>query len=115
MRKVLLYSILLFVGLGLSQALPALLGDSHDAVATVIRVLTMTGLAFIMIHVGFEFHIDKSNLRQYGWDYVVGFTAAWFPWLFVTGYFLFVMLPPDLWTKRMPARRPSSMTNSTGE
>ena len=98
MRKVLLYSLLLFIGLALSQALPALTGDAQDGVATVVRVLTMTGLAFIMIHVGFEFHIDKSRPRQYGWDYAVAFTAASFPWILVTAYFIFVMLPPDLWT-----------------
>ena len=97
MRKVILYSVLLFVGLGLSQALPSLLGGAHDAVAVATRVLTMIGLAFIMIHVGFEFHIDKSRLRSYGWDYVVAFTAATFPWIFVTGYFVFVMLPTDVW------------------
>ncbi len=97
MRKVLAYSMLLLVGLVLSQFLPQLTGDLHDSTATTIRVLTMTGLAFIMIHVGFEFHIDKSNLRQYGWDYFVAFTAASFPWVFVTGYFVFVMLPSDLW------------------
>jgi Kef-type K+ transport system membrane component KefB len=95
MRKVLIYSVLLVAGLGLSQGLPSFLGEAHDAVATVIRVLTMTGLAFIMVHVGFEFHIDKANLRQYGWDYVVAFTAASVPWIIVTAYFLFVMLPPD--------------------
>ena len=98
MRKVLGYSVLLLVGLAGSQVLPSLTGDLHDSVATVVRVLTMTGLAFIMIHVGFEFHIDKSNLRRYGWDYVVAFTAATFPWVFVTGYFVFVMLPSNLWT-----------------
>ncbi|MYI07328.1 MAG: sodium:proton antiporter, partial [Gemmatimonadetes bacterium] len=98
MRKVLLYSLLLFTGLALSQALPALTGDAHDGVATVVRVLTMTGLAFIMIHVGFEFHIDRSRPKQYGWDYAVAFTAASFPWILVTAYFVFVMLPPDLWT-----------------
>jgi Kef-type K+ transport system membrane component KefB len=98
MRKVLLYSSLLFVGLGLSQALPVLLGESHDAIAFAIRVLTMTGLAFIMIHVGFEFHLDKSRLGKYGWDYVIAFTAASFPWIFVTGYFVFVMLPADTWS-----------------
>jgi len=97
MRKVLLYSILLFVGLGFSQALPALLGDAHDALALAIRVLTMVGLAFIMIHVGFEFHVDKSQLRRYGWDYFVAFTAASFPWLLVIGYFMFVMLPATAW------------------
>lgn len=95
MRKVLIYSVLLLAGLALSQLLPELFGETHDALATVIRVLTMTGLAFIMVHVGFEFHIDKSNPKQYGWDYFVAFTAASFPWIIVTAYFLFVMLPPE--------------------
>lgn len=98
MRKVLLYSILLFLGLGFSQALPALLGEAQDGFAVSIRILTMIGLAFIMIHVGFEFHIDKSQLSKYGWDYLVAFTAASFPWIFVTGYFMFVMLPQGVWS-----------------
>ena len=97
MRKVVTYSILLFMGLGLSQALPMTLGNYPDVLANAIRLLTLTGLGFIMIHVGFEFNIDKSNKGQYGWDYVVAFTAASFPWIFVTGYFLFVMLPPEFW------------------
>ena len=97
MRKVILYSVLLFAGLGLSQVSSSLLGGAHATVAVAVRILTMTGLAFIMIHVGFEFHIDKSRLRSYGWDYVVAFTAASFPWIFVTGYFVFVMLPPGVW------------------
>ena len=98
MLKVFVYSVLLLIGLGLSQALPELLGDTRDAFANVVRVLTLTGLSFIMIRVGFEFHIDKSNVKQYGWDYVVAFTAASFPWLLVTGYFIFVMLPPEIWS-----------------
>ena len=97
MLKVLAYSVLLLIGLGLSQALPELLGDARDPVSNLVRVLTLTGLSFIMIHVGFEFHIDKTNLKQYGWDYLVAFTAASFPWLLVTGYFVFVMLPPEFW------------------
>jgi Kef-type K+ transport system membrane component KefB len=36
----------------------------------------MVALAFIMIHVGYEFELDQTNLRQYGWDYVVAMTAA---------------------------------------
>ena len=98
MQKVLLYSILLFIGLGLSQPLPAVLGDAQDTISTLVRVLTMTGLAFIMIHVGFEFHIDKTRLRDYGKDYLIAFTAASFPWIFVTCYFVFAMLPPDVWS-----------------
>ncbi len=97
MGRVLLYSILLFVGLGFSQVLPSLLGPAHDALAAAVRVLTMAGLAFIMIHVGFEFHIDKNRLGSYGWDYVVAFTAAFFPWVLVTCYFVFAMLPPETW------------------
>ncbi|MCS7032542.1 MAG: sodium:proton antiporter [Phycisphaerae bacterium] len=97
MRKVAIYSILLILGLVASQFLPALAGDQLPRLSLVILVLTMTALAFIMIHVGLEFEIDKQNLRQYGWDYVVAFTAASFPWIFCTAYFVFVMLPPEYW------------------
>ena len=93
MKKVLLYSGLLVIGLGVSQVLPVLLGRYYTSAADLIRVFTMIGLAFIMIHVGLEFHIDKSRLGKYGWDYFVAFTAASFPWILVSGYFLFVMLP----------------------
>ncbi|MDE1465694.1 hypothetical protein [Spartinivicinus poritis] len=98
MLKVLLFSILLLLGLLGSQWLPGVIGPTYATVGDVIRVLTMVGLSFIMIRVGYEFDIDKSNLKQYGWDYVVAFTAASFPWIFVTFYFVFVMLPADTWT-----------------
>ncbi len=97
MKTVAIYSGLLFVGLLASQVLPGMLGENYAVIGTLIRVLTMTGLAFIMIHVGFEFHIDKSNLKQYGWDYIVAVTAASFPWIFVAFYFVFVMLPAEVW------------------
>jgi hypothetical protein len=66
-------------------------------VGDVIRVLTMIVLSFIMIRVGFEFDLDKSNLRQCGWDYLVALTAASCPWLIATAYFVFVLLPADTW------------------
>ena len=97
MRKVLLYSVLLLLGLFGSQWLPGVAGSGYADVGDAVRILTMVALSFIMIRVGYEFDIDKSNLRQYGWDYVVAFTAASFPWLFVTLYFVFVLLPPDVW------------------
>lgn len=97
MKKVLLFSLLLIAGLVGSQIFPGLIGSDYDKVADVIRVLTMIGLSFIMIHVGYEFDIDKNNLKQYGWDYFVAFTAASFPWIFVTLYFVFVLLPPETW------------------
>lgn len=98
MKKVILFSALLVVGLVASQFVPAVAGDFHPPVTSVVQVLTMVALGFIMIHVGYEFEIDKQNLRAYAWDYVVAFTAASFPWIFVTAYFLYVMLPPEAWS-----------------
>jgi Kef-type K+ transport system membrane component KefB len=97
MHKVLLFYILLLLGLIGSQWLPGRMGSTYPAIGDIVRVLTMAGLSFIMIRVGYEFDVDKSRLRQYGWDYVVAFTAASFPWIFVTLYFVFVLLPPDAW------------------
>ncbi|MBE7560204.1 sodium:proton antiporter [bacterium] len=98
MRKVLLFSILLLLGLAASQWLPARLGTSYALAGDIVRLLTMVGLSFIMIRVGYEFDIDKSRLGQYGWDYLVAFTAASLPWAFVTLYFVFVLLPPQTWS-----------------
>jgi Kef-type K+ transport system membrane component KefB len=98
MKKVLIYSMLLIAGLVGSQLLPSTLGPSYDALMPWIQALTMVALSYIMIGVGREFEIDKSNLKQYGWDYVVGATAAAFPWIFCCLYFIYVILPPEAWT-----------------
>ena len=97
MRKVLLFSMLLLLGLIGSQWLPGVVGSAYATAGDIVRIMTMAALSFIMIRVGYEFDIDKSNLRQYGWDYLVAFTAASFPWFFVTLYFVFVLLPPEAW------------------
>lgn len=97
MRKVLLFSVLLILGLAGSQVLPRVAGEAYGFLSGLTRFLTMVGLAFIMTHVGYEFEIDKRNLRQYGWDYVVAATAAAFPWLFCCGYFVLLMLPAEAW------------------
>lgn len=94
MNKVLLYSLLLLAGLIGSQFLPGIFGEEVAAVQKAVTLLTMTALAFIMIHVGYEFEIDKSNLRPFAWDYVVAMTAAAFPWIFAALYFLLVLMPP---------------------
>lgn len=98
MKKVLIYSMLLIAGLVGSQLLPSTFGPSYDAFMPWIQALTMVALSYIMIGVGREFEIDKSNLKQYGWDYVVGATAAAFPWIFCCLYFIYVILPPEAWT-----------------
>jgi Kef-type K+ transport system membrane component KefB len=97
MKKVVIYSALLLSGLIGSQWLPSVFPELFSALVTPIKLMTMFCLAFIMIHVGLEFEIDKSNLRQYGWDYVVAATAAAFPWILCALYFVFVMTPSDGW------------------
>ncbi|MBZ0254151.1 MAG: sodium:proton antiporter, partial [Candidatus Methylomirabilis sp.] len=97
MGKVGLYSILLIVGLVGSQALPALAPDLAASLAWPVRILTTICLGYIMIGVGMEFDIDKSNLRRYGWDYIVAATAAAFPWIFCAIYFVFAMTPSGAW------------------
>ncbi len=102
MHKVILYSFLLILGLAGSQILPTLTPGLYESLIHPIIILTMVGLAFIMIQVGFEFEIDKSNPRKYGWDYVVAATAAAFPWLFCAFYFLFVIAAPEQWAGGAP-------------
>lgn len=97
MKKVLLFSILLIVGLAGSQLLGAL-GSAAPGAQELVRLLTMVALGFIMIHVGYEFEIDRSRLRSYAVDYGVAATAAAFPWIFVALYFVLVMRPPADWT-----------------
>lgn len=67
MRKVLAFSLLLLAGLGGSQLLPAL-GPLEAGSREGIRLLTVWLLAFIMIHVGYEFELDRSRLRSYAVD-----------------------------------------------
>ena len=97
MRKVAVFSLLLLAGMVGAQLLPGVVGEAYTEVSHGLRLATMVALAFIMIHVGYEFELDTTDLRQYGWDYVVAMTAAAFPWIFVVLYFLFVLLPAGAW------------------
>ena len=75
----------------LSQYLPNILHHSHFY-SELVTIGTMICLGFIMIHVGYEFNIQRDNLKQYGYDYFVAFTSATFPWIFIAIYF-FLMFP----------------------
>ena len=118
MKRVFLFSILLVAGLVVSQVLPGALGDGHAAVAVVIRLLTMLCLSFIMIHVGYEFEIDRGRPLSYAVDYGVAATAAAFPWIFCALYFIFVIAPPgasgsfDQWTNALLAARFAAPTSA---
>ncbi len=118
MGKLGLYSLLLIAGLTGSQFLNLLPPGIYRVTDLVLTFFTMTGLAFIMIQVGREFQIDKNNPRQYGWDYVVAATAAAFPWILCTLYFVFVMAPRadwgnrDLWMEALLVGRFASPTSA---
>lgn len=93
MKKVAFYSFLLIAGLIGSQFMQ---GAPHW-LSLGVKLTTMFALSFIMIHVGYEFEIDKSRLKSYGFDYVVAASAAMLPWIFCTLYFIFAMSPRELW------------------
>src|SRR4051794_20225705 len=93
MQKVLLYSFLLLAGLIGSQFLPA----DPPAARTIIALGTMFCLAFLMIHVGYEFQIDKSRAAHYARDYLVAASAASLPWLFCSLYYILAMSPRAAW------------------
>jgi len=81
MRRVIIYSLLLVGGMGLSQL--AFVQLFSAAIAT----LTVIFLAYIMIEVGMEFDIDKSRLSSYAVDYGIAMAAAAVPWLCAALYF----------------------------
>ncbi len=116
MKKVLLFSALLILGLILSQFLVLFSPTSRQIIQLVIKNLTLVFLAFIMIHVGIEFTIDRSNLKQYVWDYIVASTAATLPWIFCSLYFVYVLqngvtIPRiDVWTNALLLSRFASPT-----
>lgn len=117
MKQVLLFSILLVVGLVLSQFSEQLFGDSVTARET-IRILTMIMLGFIMIHVGYEFEVDRTRLGSYGFDYLVAATAATFPWIFCAVYFVLAFHDAsqwgafDTWTQALLAGRFAAPTSA---
>lgn len=92
MKKVYLLSTLLLLGLVLSQILPLLI-DNYRTISYTVKIGTMVCLAFIMIHVGYEFEIRKDKIKEYGYDYLIAFSAASLPWILVTIYFVFVLIP----------------------
>lgn len=97
MKKVFILSTLLLTGLVLSQTLP-LVVVNYSNFNFIIKMCTIICLAFIMIHVGYEFEIRKDKIKDYGYDYLIAFSAATLPWLFVAFYFVYVLTPDSLHT-----------------
>lgn len=91
MRKVILLSLLLTIGLVFSQTIP-LIVELPDWYHKARTFLTMSLLAFIMIYVGREFKVNLKDKKKYLVDYGVAATAAGFPWIFCTLYFMYFLM-----------------------
>ncbi len=116
MKKIMLFSLFLLMGLVLSQVLPLFIHSAqYERLAHVTKLLTTVALGFIMIRVGYEFELDKSRLGLYGWDYVVAATAATIPWILVALYFVFVLSGDNgttLWKEALLTSRFASPTSA---
>jgi Kef-type K+ transport system membrane component KefB len=86
--------------------------DVYSVWYEVVRMLSLVCLAFIMVNVGYEFNLDKSNLRLYGTDTLVAMTAAGFPWLFVAGWFIWALPNPLPWEQALVAARFAAPTSA---
>lgn len=98
MKKVLSFSAVLMLGLITSQILPGVLGDTYEVMRSITNTLLYICLSFIMINVGREFELDKSRWRTYAGDYFIAMATAAMPWLLIAIYYVFVLLPPELWS-----------------
>jgi Kef-type K+ transport system membrane component KefB len=89
---IMVFTCVLITGVIISQLAAANLDyDAHHNYVDGVAIVTMNLLSFIMIGVGCEFDIDKSNLGQYVKDYGIGMTAAGLPWLWVGAWFIWVL------------------------
>lgn len=94
MRKILLFSLFLIIGLIASQILPNTLSETaYQAFKETSNVMLYICLAFIMINVGREFEVEKARWRSYVSDYFIAMATAALPWLLVAVYYVFVLLP----------------------
>lgn len=98
MRKILLFSLFLILGLIGSQLLPDVMGgEGYSQFKTVSDTLLFICLAFIMINVGREFEVEKSQWRSYVNDYFIAMATAALPWIFVAFYYIYALMPPEYW------------------
>ena len=92
MRKIILFSLFLIIGLIGSQTIPTYMSpDAFGHVKSFLDALLYICLAFIMINVGREFELDKSKWKSYTEDYFIAMATAAVPWLLICGYFILLM------------------------
>lgn len=92
MRKIILFSVFLLIGLAGSQFFPILLGaETFAHIKPFFDSMLYVCLAYIMINVGREFELDKSKWKSYTEDYFIAMATAAVPWLLICCYFIFLM------------------------
>ena len=92
MRKIILFSLFLIIGLIGSQTIPNHMSpDAFGHLKSVLDAMLYVCLAFIMINVGREFELDKSKWKSYTADYFIAMATAAVPWLLICGYFVLLM------------------------
>ena len=92
MKKIIIFSVFLLLGLAGSQVFPILLGpEIHAHLKPFFDVMLYICLAFIMINVGREFELDKTKWKSYTEDYFIAMATAAVPWLLICGYFILLM------------------------
>ena len=69
------------------------IGEGYTLASHSLHFIMMVPLCFIMIRVANEFEIDKSNLRQYRFDALVGSAQATIPWFVAALYIHYILLP----------------------
>ena len=92
MKKVLMFSVFLILGLVISQIIPA-----EGTIKTVSNTLLYVCLGFIMINVGREFEVDKKRWKSYAADYFIAMATAALPWILIAFYYIYILLPPEYW------------------
>ena len=92
MKKIILFSVFLLLGLAGSQVFPIILGpEIHAHLKPFFDVMLYICLAFIMINVGREFELEKTKWKSYTEDYFIAMATAAVPWLLICGYFILLM------------------------
>lgn len=92
MRKIILFSLFLIIGLIGSQTIPTHMSpDAFGHLKSFLDAMLYICLAYIMINVGREFELDKSKWKSYTADYFIAMATAAVPWLLICGYFILLM------------------------
>ena len=97
MKKIVIFSTCLVIGLVLSQLLPDVLDSSYDNFKSISGLTLSVALSFIMINVGREFDLDKKKWRSYSMDYYVAMMTAALPWIIVAVYYMSLMPEGMFW------------------